>query len=321
MKQHIGGLPRLLGASVIPRAWLRHYLLFELSCNSPSLLHAEAKPTVCGPPHGKRWGVSQVFLRLIGLFVLAVAVSGCSDVATKRDESLKKENALLAARLKELEKRDADPRVPPPLPQPKPVSKPPQFNPAGFQETVRWAAEVVHPIEVARKAENQIQLARAQEDVTQILQAFVGTQISWEMSVAFVSEEVVTVKPDRYDGPLFVAFLAQEEKARLRIGRQIDRDLAATLGKGDLLVVDGRIERASVAGRVHIALADVTARLSLNGTYAAARGQEPFHLRTCEWVRMINPELLSIDPLYRENYGTRDQAIAAGHRPCKQCNP
>jgi micrococcal nuclease len=48
--------------------------------------------------------------------------------------------------------------------------------------------------------------------------------------------------------------------------------------------------------------------------YVASREREPFHVTTCRWAAKINPA----NAVY---YETRDDAISAGHRPCKVCNP
>jgi hypothetical protein len=49
-------------------------------------------------------------------------------------------------------------------------------------------------------------------------------------------------------------------------------------------------------------------------TYVAAQGREIFHRTSCEHAREIKPEHLL-------TFKTRDEAIKAGLRPCKVCNP
>ncbi len=48
--------------------------------------------------------------------------------------------------------------------------------------------------------------------------------------------------------------------------------------------------------------------------YVASSNREPFHFAWCEWA-------LRIAPYNLECYSTRNEAIAAGHRPCKVCGP
>jgi micrococcal nuclease len=48
--------------------------------------------------------------------------------------------------------------------------------------------------------------------------------------------------------------------------------------------------------------------------YIASRNREPFHVTSCRWAEKIS----SSNAVY---YNTRDEAIGAGHRPCKVCNP
>jgi hypothetical protein len=48
--------------------------------------------------------------------------------------------------------------------------------------------------------------------------------------------------------------------------------------------------------------------------YVASSKSEPFHKPSCEWAKKISPKNL-------EKYKSRDEAIKAGHRPCKVCKP
>lgn len=48
--------------------------------------------------------------------------------------------------------------------------------------------------------------------------------------------------------------------------------------------------------------------------YVASKIRKPFHYPTCKWA-------LEIDPQNLQTFKTRDEAIAAGHRPCKVCDP
>lgn len=48
--------------------------------------------------------------------------------------------------------------------------------------------------------------------------------------------------------------------------------------------------------------------------YVASKLRQPFHVPTCQWALKIAPENL-------QTFETRDQAIRAGHRPCKVCDP
>lgn len=48
--------------------------------------------------------------------------------------------------------------------------------------------------------------------------------------------------------------------------------------------------------------------------YVASVNKEPFHCVSCRWAQKISPK----NAVY---YNTREEAIQAGHRPCKVCNP
>jgi hypothetical protein len=48
--------------------------------------------------------------------------------------------------------------------------------------------------------------------------------------------------------------------------------------------------------------------------YVASKNGKVFHKPDCIWVKKIKPENLV-------SYGSRDEAINAGKRPCRQCNP
>lgn len=58
----------------------------------------------------------------------------------------------------------------------------------------------------------------------------------------------------------------------------------------------------------------IAAASALPGKYLASRLRVPFHYPSCEWAQKIAPE-------NRQWFQTRQQAISAGHRPCKVCNP
>lgn len=49
-------------------------------------------------------------------------------------------------------------------------------------------------------------------------------------------------------------------------------------------------------------------------TYVASAIREPFHRPECKWAQKISPENL-------QTFTTREEAIRAGHRPCKVCKP
>jgi hypothetical protein len=48
--------------------------------------------------------------------------------------------------------------------------------------------------------------------------------------------------------------------------------------------------------------------------YVASKNSKVFHKPDCIWAKRIKPENLV-------NYSSRDEAINAGKKPCKQCNP
>ena len=48
--------------------------------------------------------------------------------------------------------------------------------------------------------------------------------------------------------------------------------------------------------------------------YVASRLREPFHYSWCQWAQRISEE-------NKEYFRTREEAVKAGHRPCKVCNP
>ena len=48
--------------------------------------------------------------------------------------------------------------------------------------------------------------------------------------------------------------------------------------------------------------------------FVASSQREPFHRPGCRWARKIDGENL-------RTFGTREAAVAAGHRPCKVCKP
>ena len=49
-------------------------------------------------------------------------------------------------------------------------------------------------------------------------------------------------------------------------------------------------------------------------TYVASRSREPFHRITCKWAAKISEG-------NRQTFQTREEAIQAGHKPCKVCKP
>ena len=48
--------------------------------------------------------------------------------------------------------------------------------------------------------------------------------------------------------------------------------------------------------------------------YVASVNREPFHKPSCRWAEKISDKNL-------QTFQTRDEAIKAGHRPCKVCKP
>lgn len=52
----------------------------------------------------------------------------------------------------------------------------------------------------------------------------------------------------------------------------------------------------------------------LQSSYVASSGREPFHKPTCEWAQKIKRENMEV-------FLSREEAIEAGHRPCKICKP
>jgi hypothetical protein len=48
--------------------------------------------------------------------------------------------------------------------------------------------------------------------------------------------------------------------------------------------------------------------------YVASITREPFHRPGCKWAQRISPANL-------QTFQTREEAIKAGHRPCKVCKP
>ena len=48
--------------------------------------------------------------------------------------------------------------------------------------------------------------------------------------------------------------------------------------------------------------------------YVASKNSKVFHKAECEWAKKIKPENLT-------GYSSRDEAVRAGKRPCKQCKP
>lgn len=50
------------------------------------------------------------------------------------------------------------------------------------------------------------------------------------------------------------------------------------------------------------------------GKYVASKLRHPFHYPSCEWAPKIDFHNM-------QWFQTRQEAIRAGHRPCKVCNP
>lgn len=48
--------------------------------------------------------------------------------------------------------------------------------------------------------------------------------------------------------------------------------------------------------------------------YVASKKRAPFHYPWCRWAKQISPHNL-------QTFSSREEAIQAGHRPCKVCNP
>jgi micrococcal nuclease len=51
-----------------------------------------------------------------------------------------------------------------------------------------------------------------------------------------------------------------------------------------------------------------------SAAYVASAIREPFHRPDCKWAQRISPANL-------QTFKTREEAIKAGHRPCKVCRP
>lgn len=57
-----------------------------------------------------------------------------------------------------------------------------------------------------------------------------------------------------------------------------------------------------------------TEEKSEKGKYVASKKRAPFHYPWCRWAKQISPYNL-------QTFSSREEAIRAGHRPCKVCNP
>jgi hypothetical protein len=57
-----------------------------------------------------------------------------------------------------------------------------------------------------------------------------------------------------------------------------------------------------------------TAAQAPQANYVASKVRMPFHRSDCKWAQKISPKNLEV-------FETREQAIAAGHRACKICQP
>jgi micrococcal nuclease len=64
---------------------------------------------------------------------------------------------------------------------------------------------------------------------------------------------------------------------------------------------------------VGIVIVSAACALASSG-YVASRNRSPFHLQSCSSAQRINPS----NAVY---YQSREEAINAGHRPCKICKP
>ncbi|HEY8751571.1 MAG TPA: Ada metal-binding domain-containing protein [Tepidisphaeraceae bacterium] len=53
---------------------------------------------------------------------------------------------------------------------------------------------------------------------------------------------------------------------------------------------------------------------SPQANYVACQVRMPFHRPDCKGAQKISPKNLEV-------FETREQAIAAGHRPCRECQP
>ena len=69
-----------------------------------------------------------------------------------------------------------------------------------------------------------------------------------------------------------------------------------------------------LAGTLAVPSGAAPAAEKKQAAYVASAKREPFHKPSCEWAKKISPTNL-------ETYKTRDEAIKAGHRPCKVCKP
>lgn len=54
--------------------------------------------------------------------------------------------------------------------------------------------------------------------------------------------------------------------------------------------------------------------VSAENKYIASQQREPFHYAWCQWAQKISP-------YNKREFSTREEAIKAGHRPCKVCRP
>ncbi|MHB8522882.1 MAG: Ada metal-binding domain-containing protein [Limisphaerales bacterium] len=79
--------------------------------------------------------------------------------------------------------------------------------------------------------------------------------------------------------------------------------LAALLVASGFVGCTGKATEQTSANPAHDAVA-----------YVASIKRAPFHRSDCKWALRISSENL-------QQFKTRDEAIKAGHRPCKVCKP
>ncbi len=63
-----------------------------------------------------------------------------------------------------------------------------------------------------------------------------------------------------------------------------------------------------------VPVGEVRAAEQKQPAYVASAKRDPFHKPTCGWAGKILPENL-------QTFKNRQEAIDAGHRPCKICKP
>lgn len=72
--------------------------------------------------------------------------------------------------------------------------------------------------------------------------------------------------------------------------------------------------RAQPAATVQTAKPDIFDQVAPKMFYVASSLRGPFHRIDCKWAKRISQANL-------QTFATREEAIAAGHTPCKTCQP